>query len=50
MPEWTPYTADSPHFILFGDKAGMDESNKSELAKFALEYGDDIIETLKFKK
>jgi len=28
----------------------MDKSNKSELAKFVLEYGDDIIETLKFKR
>ena len=50
MPEWTPHTAESRHFMLFGDKAGMDESNKSELAKFVLEFGDDIIETLKFKR
>jgi len=49
MPEWIPYTAESPHFMLFGDKAGMDISNKSELAKFVLESGDDIIETLRFK-
>jgi para-nitrobenzyl esterase len=50
MPEWIPYTAESPHFMLFGDTAGMDMSNKSELAKFVLEHGDEIIETLKFTR
>jgi hypothetical protein len=50
MPEWTPYTAESRHFVVFGDKAGMDESNRSELAKLVLESGDDRIETLRFKR
>lgn len=50
MPEWTPYTAERPHLMSFGDKAGMDKSNKSELEKFVLEFVDDIIETLKFKR
>jgi carboxylesterase type B len=50
MPEWTPYTTESRYIMLFGDKAGMDESNRSELAKLVLESGDDIIETLRFKR
>jgi para-nitrobenzyl esterase len=50
MPKWTPYTAESPQYMLFGDTAGMNKSDKSDLAKFVLEYADDIIETLKFKR
>jgi para-nitrobenzyl esterase len=50
MPEWTSYTAESRHFMLFGDETGMDKSNAGELAKFILEHGDDMIEILKFKR
>jgi para-nitrobenzyl esterase len=50
LPEWTPYTAENPQFMLFGDKVGMNNNNKSELEKFILEFGDDILETLKFKR
>jgi para-nitrobenzyl esterase len=50
MPAWSPYTAESAHFMLFGDTAGMNKSDKSKLDKFILEFADDIIETLKFKR
>jgi para-nitrobenzyl esterase len=50
MPEWTPYTAENPPSMLFGDKTGMDKSNKSELTKLVIKFGDEIIETLKFKR
>jgi hypothetical protein len=50
MPEWAPATAESRHLMLFGDKAGIDESSRSELAKFVLESGADIIEILKSKR
>jgi hypothetical protein len=36
MPRWTPYTADAPHVMRFGDHTGMDTRGKSELLDFLM--------------
>ncbi|MDR1688612.1 MAG: carboxylesterase family protein [Clostridiales bacterium] len=37
MPQWSPFTEDSPYAMLFGEKPEMDKSEVSELTAFLIE-------------
>jgi para-nitrobenzyl esterase len=42
MPQWTPYTLESPLVMEFLDKAGM-EKEQSRIKKFLLEYNKKLV-------
>jgi len=39
MPEWAPYTADSPRVLRFGDTTGMDSGERRPLVRLLMELG-----------
>lgn len=49
MPEWTPYTLESPYPMYFGDKPEMDTKPTSELKNFLIDYLTDKIKKKELK-
>lgn len=49
MPEWTPYTQESPCPMYFGEKSEMDKSPRSELKNFLLDYLGEKIKNKSLK-
>jgi hypothetical protein len=49
MPEWAPYTKETPYMMSFGDKAEMDKGEWDEMVKYFVGCGYGIIKHLYHK-